>query len=149
MRELAGVFELPGRVTQVHAWNRRLGRMFGFRSLQWAAALRLINSVAENASADYQVVEVRKTRGLLPITYVQNGWYQDHHVAQSLRARLPPIRDSLLDAARVWHGKNAESSRPTVFCHLRRTDYATHLGGVMLPLAYYEHAIQRLRPDPD
>jgi len=36
--------------------------------------------------------------------------------------------------------------RPYVCCHVRRTDYFTFAGGVVLPLSYYADCLARLRP---
>lgn len=149
IRELENVFELPEGVTDIYAWNRPLSRLFRFGLLQLAATLRLINAIREERSPDYQRVLVRKTRGLLPITYIQNGWYQDYRHLDVLGDSLPVLRASLLKEAEQWHVVNTLPSVPTYFCHLRRTDYATHLDGVTLPLRYYADAIPRLRSEPD
>ena len=149
IRELAGVFDLPEGVTDIHAWNRPLSRLFRFGVLQLAAAVRLINGISEERSADYECVRVHKTRGLLPITYISCGWYQDYRHPEALGESLPVLCAPLLQAAHQWHAAHTIPSVPIYFCHLRRTDYASHLDGVTLPLRYYESAIPRLRTDPD
>jgi hypothetical protein len=39
--------------------------------------------------------------------------------------------------------------RPYVCCHVRRTDYETFAGGVVLPVSYYRKSLSRLAPGPD
>lgn len=148
VRELSYVFELPEAVRDIGSWNENLSRFVRFGGLQLAAALRLIAGIKEDRSADYSDVKLRKTRGLLPITFIQNGWFQNFRSADAVAEGLPSLRKSLDKAAREWLAIRSVASLPTYFCHLRRTDYATHLDGVTLPLRYYQEAIRRLRPDP-
>jgi hypothetical protein len=152
MNEFARCFELPPGVTCFtlpgSVLTRLLVRGLVLRS---ASGLRLMSRIEERQDAYGQITETRHTRGLLPITWISGGFYQDCRAVAAAPPDFPRFRADIIAAARRWLGSHAEAGKRLVFCHLRRADYLNfHLQGtnLALPLSYYTAALQRLLADP-
>lgn len=149
IREFSRVFETPRNVFDIFDWNRPWSRLFKFGVLELAAKLRLVSFIDESCSSDYATVTVGKRRGLLPLTFVRNGWFQDYRNLGSVGEFPLRFKPALQDEAVRWHERRRIDGLPAYFCHIRRTDYSTHLGGVTLPLEFYLRALRILRPVPE
>ena len=90
-------------------------------------------------------------QGLLPITFVDGGFYQNlSDLLSPEDFRFLILRDDVLVAARAVVGKAMRNkSWPSVVMHVRRGDYVGYsaygLGDVLLPVAYYEKAVATAR----
>lgn len=112
-----------------------------------AASVGLIYRTAELHSRDGEVVSVIRNRGLIPITFIEGGWFQDYNVVSQIDQSFPRLRSDVRGLARNWIDNLVVGNKRLIFCHLRRADYLNfHETGinVALPLSYYLEALGRL-----
>jgi hypothetical protein len=145
-------FTLPAGVRTFRFRDSRVARLL-LRGLllRTAAALRLISRIRE-VDHNGHVVGTARSSGLLPITWIDGGFYQHYRWAEQASDFLE-FRTDIRSAAEHWLDERCSPGEHRIFCHVRRADYLNfQLAGsnLALPLSYYRDALQRhLAHKPD
>jgi hypothetical protein len=140
-------FAIPIPVRKSNPFDRLVmsGRPRLQRIGQWAraaGAIQIVRQSPERCMLHQQIKIAAGTR----MVYLQ-GFWQDYSMVREVEAELrrelwlvEPLRGRNLEIA-----KRIAAARNPVSLHLRRGDYGTFFGEcMMLPLAYYQHAISHI-----
>jgi len=90
---------------------------------------------------------IRKQGGILPVTFVDLGYYQNAERSAAAVKQLH-INGASIEQARVWLSAVVEPRLVPVFVHIRRGDYLEykifHNQAAVLPNEYYRAAMARI-----
>jgi hypothetical protein len=153
--EFMSCFEPPAGLRNIrsagHKGARRILDPFFLASL--GSFIGVTSTIVETWSANDEIVTLSRSRGLIPIRFVKGGWFQDYSRILLIDKSFPTLRENVKNRARQWIGRNVDSTRKLVFCHVRRADYLNfQLMGLnfCLPLQYYLKALSmQLSENPD
>ncbi|MCP9826038.1 alpha-1,2-fucosyltransferase [Synechococcus sp. EJ6-Ellesmere] len=144
IQEVNKYFTVPANVRDISSWNRVKIRSLIFTSLASASLLGFGTFIKESDYSRKSVKTVNRFKLPLNFSYIDSGWFQDWELAKVLEQNGVGLKPDIEDIAEEWIKKNGLENKKFNFCHIRRTDYANHLGGITLPLTYYQDALARL-----
>jgi len=117
--------------------------------LNFLSSLRIISFIQEEQTNDIHHPRFIQKKGLLPITFVQTGFFQSEHFfdPRKLDFRFHP---HIVNKA-IEFLQQIPSHYEIAFVHVRRGDYLNEtyegIRGIQLPASYYRDAIQILKED--
>lgn len=146
IEEYQEYFRLPEGVRTYHAETRTQSRV---PRLAWRLLKLLGDSGVAGLHCEVQGAagrtEVVCKEGLLPITFIDRGYWQDEVLqCEEVLCGLEFKKEVVEDAKERFARRKAKAS-VCVFVHVRRGDYTTFRGGIALPAQYYLTAMEYVK----